>query len=111
MKIAVDGMGGDYAPEAIVEGAVLAAQQYNTDIILVGDEVRLERELDRLQAHKLPITICHASEVVHMDEAPGMALRRKRFSSIRVAIELVRSGEAQAVVSAGTPGRPWLPPP
>jgi glycerol-3-phosphate acyltransferase PlsX len=104
MKIAVDGMGGDYAPEAIVEGAVLAAQQYNTDIILVGDEVRLERELDRLQAHKLPITICHASEVVHMDEAPGMALRRKRFSSIRVAIELVRSGEAQAVVSAGNTG-------
>ena len=104
MKIAVDGMGGDYAPEAIVEGAVLAAQQYNADIILVGDEARLERELDRLQPHKLPIAICHASEVVHMDEAPGMALRRKRFSSIRVAIELVRSGEAQAVVSAGNTG-------
>jgi glycerol-3-phosphate acyltransferase PlsX len=104
MKIAVDGMGGDYAPEAIVEGAVLAAQQYNAEIILVGDEVRLERELDRLHAHKLPITICHASEVVHMDEAPGMALRKKRFSSIRVAIELVRSGEAQAVVSAGNTG-------
>jgi glycerol-3-phosphate acyltransferase PlsX len=97
-------MGGDYAPEAIVEGAVLAAQQYNAEIILVGDEVRLERELDRLHAHKLPITICHASEVVHMDEAPGMALRKKRFSSIRVAIELVRSGEAQAVVSAGNTG-------
>ena len=104
MKIAVDGMGGDYAPEAIVEGAVLAAQQYNAEIILVGDEVRLERELDRLHAHKLPIAICHASEVVHMDEAPGMALRKKRFSSIRVAIELVRSGEAQAVVSAGNTG-------
>jgi glycerol-3-phosphate acyltransferase PlsX len=104
MKIAVDGMGGDYAPEAIVEGAVLAAQQYNADLLLVGDERRLERELDRLQAHKLPITVCHASEVVHMDEAPGMALRRKRFSSIRVAIELVRSGEAQAVVSAGNTG-------
>jgi glycerol-3-phosphate acyltransferase PlsX len=104
MKIAVDGMGGDYAPQAIVEGAVLAAQQYNTNIILVGDEARLERELDRLQAHKLPISLCHASEVVHMEEAPGMALRKKRFSSIRVAIELVRSGEAQAVVSAGNSG-------
>jgi fatty acid/phospholipid biosynthesis enzyme len=104
MKIAVDGMGGDYAPEAIVEGAVLAAQQYNAEIILVGDEVRLERELDRLHARKLPIAICHASEVVHMDEAPGMALRKKRFSSIRVAIGLVRSGEAQAVVSAGNTG-------
>ncbi|MCZ6872317.1 MAG: phosphate acyltransferase PlsX [bacterium] len=104
MKIAVDGMGGDYAPQAIVEGAVLAAQEYNSELILVGDETRLERELDRLQAHNLPISICHASEVVHMEEAPGMALRKKRFSSIRVAIELVRSGEAQAVVSAGNTG-------
>ena len=104
MKIAVDGMGGDYAPQAIVEGAVLAAQELNVDIILVGDEARLERELDRLQAHKLPISVCHASEVVYMDEAPGMALRRKRFSSIRVATELVRSGGAQAIVSAGNTG-------
>jgi glycerol-3-phosphate acyltransferase PlsX len=104
MKIAVDGMGGDYAPQAIVEGAVLAAQEHNADIILVGDEVRLARELDRLQAHHLPIIICHAAEVVHMDEAPGMALRKKRFSSIRVAIELVRREEAQAVVSAGNTG-------
>ena len=104
MKIAVDGMGGDYAPQAIVEGAVLAAQEHNADIILVGDEARLARELDRLQAHHLPITICHAAEVVHMDEAPGMALRKKRFSSIRVAIELVRREEAQAVVSAGNTG-------
>lgn len=104
MKIAVDGMGGDYAPQAIVEGAVLAAQELHADIVLVGDESRLEREIDRLQAHKLPISICHASEVVYMDEAPGMALRKKRFSSIRVATELVRSGGAQAVVSAGNTG-------
>ncbi|GIX46407.1 MAG: phosphate acyltransferase [Candidatus Tectimicrobiota bacterium] len=104
MRIAVDGMGGDYAPQAIVEGAVLAAQEYNTPIVLVGDEAHLERELDRLQARKLPISVCHAAEVVHMDEAPGMALRRKRFSSIRVAIELMRSGEVQAVVSAGNTG-------
>ncbi len=104
MKIAVDGMGGDYAPQAIVEGAVLAAQELNADIVLVGDESRLGREIDRLQAHKLPISICHATEVVYMDEAPGMALRKKRFSSIRVATELVRSGGAHAVVSAGNTG-------
>jgi phosphate acyltransferase len=67
MKIAVDGMGGDYAPQAIVEGAVLAAQEHNADIILVGDEARLARELDRLQAHHLPITICHAAEAVFLD--------------------------------------------
>jgi len=79
MKIAVDGMGGDFAPQAIVEGAVLAAQEHNADIILVGDETRLGRELDRLQAHNLPISICHATEVVHMEEAPGMALRKKTF--------------------------------
>lgn len=104
MKIAVDGMGGDHAPQAIVEGAVLAAQEYNANIILVGDEQQLGRELDRLQARHLPITIFHAAEVVHMDEAPGMALRKKRFSSIRVAIELVRRDEAQAIVSAGHTG-------
>jgi phosphate acyltransferase len=104
MKIAVDGMGGDYAPQAIVEGAVLAAQELNANIVLVGDEARLERELDRLQAHNLSISLCHASEVVYMDEAPGMALRKKRFASIRVAMELVRSGTAQAVVSAGNSG-------
>lgn len=104
MKIAVDGMGGDYAPQAIVEGAVLAAQESKADIILVGDEARLERELERLQAGALPITICHAAEVVHMDESPGMALRKKRFSSIRVAMDLVRSQAAQAVVSAGHTG-------
>src|SRR3989475_5721194 len=104
MKIAVDGMGGDFAPQAIVEGAVLAAQEHNADIILVGDETRLGRELDRLQAHNLPISICHATEVVHMEEAPGVALRKKRFSSIRVAIELVHREEAHAVVSAGNTG-------
>ncbi|WP_256868460.1 phosphate acyltransferase PlsX [Candidatus Entotheonella palauensis] len=102
--MAVDGMGGDYAPQAIVEGSVLAAQELNVEIVLVGDEARLEREIDRLQAHKLPISICHASEVVYMHEAPGMALRKKRFSSIRVATELVRSGGAEAVVSAGNTG-------
>ncbi|MCH9662224.1 MAG: phosphate acyltransferase PlsX [Gammaproteobacteria bacterium] len=104
MKIAVDGMGGDYAPQAIVEGAVLAAQEFNVETILVGDEVKLGRELDRLQARQLPITVCHASEVVEMDEAPGMALRRKRYSSIRVATGLVRCGDAQAIVSAGNTG-------
>jgi glycerol-3-phosphate acyltransferase PlsX len=104
MKIAVDGMGGDYAPQAIVEGAVLAAQESSADIILVGDEVRLERELDRLHAHNLPIDICHASEVVYMGEAPVMALRKKRYSSIRVATGLVQRGEAHAVVSFGNTG-------
>ena len=104
MKIAVDGMGGDYAPQAIVEGAVLAVQELGAEVILVGDEARLERELDRLQAHNLPISICHASEVVYMDEAPVTAVRKKRFASIRVATQLVRSGRAQAVVSFGNTG-------
>ena len=84
MKIAVDGMGGDYAPQAIVEGAVLAVQELAAEVILVGDEARLERELDRLQAHNLPISICHASEVVYMDEDPFTAVLKKRFETIRV---------------------------
>jgi hypothetical protein len=68
MKIAVDGMGGDYAPQAIVEG-LCHAQEHNA-IILVEDEPRLARELDRLRAHHLPMPFA-MREVVHMEEAPG----------------------------------------
>jgi len=104
MKIAVDAMGGDYGPAVVVEGSVAAAREYGTAISLVGDKSAIEREIHRLGAPGLPITIRHASQVVGMAEAPSQALRRKRDSSLRVAAELVKEGEAAAFVSAGNTG-------
>lgn len=104
MKIAVDAMGGDYAPSVVVEGAVWATRDTGIPIILVGDRERVEDELKRYDWERLPISIKHASEVVGMDESPTQAIRRKKDSSIRVCFELVRGGEAGAVVSAGNSG-------
>jgi len=104
MRIAVDAMGGDVGPPVTVEGAVAAARELELEIVLVGDKATLERELGRQAAANLPITIRHASQVVAMDEPPSHALRRKRDSSMRVAAELVRDGEAAAFVSAGNTG-------
>ena len=105
MKIAVDAMGGDNAPQAIVAGAVQAAKEYGVGIILVGIEQAVREELNRHpQAKTLPIEIRNASEVVDMLDSPVTVFRRKKDSSIRVANELVKSGEAVAVISAGHTG-------
>jgi glycerol-3-phosphate acyltransferase PlsX len=104
MKIAVDAMGGDLGPTVIVEGAVAAARELGMASVLVGDRAAIEREIARLNAQKLPVTVQHASQVVGMAEPPSQALRRKRDSSMRVAAELVRSGECAAMVSAGNTG-------
>lgn len=104
MRIAVDAMGGDNGPAVIVEGAVAAAREYGFEIALVGDKAAVERELDRSRGSGLPITVRHASQVVEMGETPSQALRRKRDSSMRVAAELVRDGEASAFISAGNTG-------
>jgi phosphate acyltransferase len=104
MKIAVDAMGGDFGPAVVVEGAVAACREMGLASVLVGDKAAVEREIARLNAQDLPITIRHASQVVGMGEAPSQALRRKRDSSLRVAAELVREGECEALVSAGNTG-------
>lgn len=104
MKIVVDAMGGDYGPAVVVEGAVAAAREYGTAVALVGDKSAIEREIARLGASGLPLTLHHASQVVGMGESPSQALRRKRDSSLRVAAELVKDGEAAAFVSAGNTG-------
>jgi phosphate acyltransferase len=105
MKIAVDAMGGDNAPQAIVAGAVQAARDYGIGIILVGIEQSVWQELARHpQAKTLPIEVRNAAEVVDMHDSPSTAFRRKKNSSIRVANELVKSGEAAAVFSAGHTG-------
>ncbi|MBI1950364.1 MAG: phosphate acyltransferase PlsX [Acidobacteria bacterium] len=104
MKIAIDAMGGDFAPSHPVAGAVLAAREYGAHLILVGRRDAIERELAKHRAHGLPIEIVHASEAVAMDESPVTAFRRKKDSSIRVAATLVRDGRAAGVVSAGNTG-------
>ncbi|MFQ5893095.1 MAG: phosphate acyltransferase PlsX [Nitrospinota bacterium] len=102
--IAVDAMGGDYAPQTIVEGAVLAAGEFQIPVMLVGDKKVLEEELAKHETADLPVHLQHASQVVAMDEAPSQALRRKKDSSIRVAMQLVKNGEADAVFTAGHTG-------
>ena len=106
MRIAVDAMGGDFAPREIVHGAVEAARGLTCArrIILVGDNDVLKRELARQGHVPSKIEICHASEVVAMDEAPALAVRRKKDSSIGRAVDLVKQGEADAMLSAGNTG-------
>ena len=106
MKVAVDAMGGDFAPQVIVEGAVLAAKERRIPVILVGDKDRVTYELSKYGSciKDLPLSLQHASTVVGMHESPSSALRRKKDSSIRVAFELVKKGEANGVVSAGNSG-------
>ena len=105
MRIALDAMGGDFAPDRIVAGAVEAAASARGayEVVLVGDEPVLRERFGKL-IHGLPIEIVHADEVIAMDEAPAAALRRKRESSINVAMGLHRSGDVDAVVSAGNTG-------
>ena len=105
VTIAVDAMGGDHAPEAEVEGAVRAAKAYPVQIVLVGREERVQKELARYEdSMGLPIKVVHASEVVTMEDSAAKAMRNKRDSSIRVAARLVRDGTVQGLVSAGNTG-------
>jgi glycerol-3-phosphate acyltransferase PlsX len=105
MKIAVDAMGGDFAPQAVVAGAVQAAREYGVGIILVGIEEIVQAELRKHPfARSLPIEVRNATQVVDMLDSPATVFRRKKDSSIRVANELVKSGEAVAVISAGHTG-------
>jgi len=105
MKIAVDAMGGDFAPRSIVEGAVLAAREHGVPVVLVGDETVVRREAAKIPgAESLPITYVHASEAVGMDESPLTPIRKKKDSSIKVAFDLLKEGEVSGVVSAGNSG-------
>ena len=105
MKIAVDAMGGDYAPEQIVFGAVRAAKKYGCEIVLVGDEPQIREVLKREDGwEKLGITIHHTTQVIGMDEHPADAVRTKKDSSVVVATRLVKDGVCDAVLSAGSTG-------
>jgi glycerol-3-phosphate acyltransferase PlsX len=102
VRIALDAMGGDHAPEEIVKGALLAANEYLVDVILVGQEERVRKELGgSVPAH---IEIVDAREVVEMDDNALAPIRKKRNSSVRVCANLVKEGRADAMVSAGHTG-------
>ena len=104
--IALDAMGGDHGPSVIVPAAKMALNEIsNIQLVLVGDQVRLGAEMEKLGlSNETRIRIQHASEVVTMDEAAVLALKKKKDSSMRVAINLVKENKVQACVSAGNTG-------
>lgn len=105
MKIAVDAMGGDYAPSVIVEGAVNAAKEFGCKVILVGIEERIKEELrKRGAADNSSIEIVNANEVIEMSEPAALSIRKKRGSSIHKGIELIKTQNADAFFSAGNTG-------
>ncbi len=105
MRIALDAMGGDHAPSVNIEGAIETINEYkDIDVILVGDEVLVREELKKKRYAADRISMEHASQVVEMHESPTVAIRKKKNSSIRVGIELVKSGRADGFVSAGHSG-------
>ena len=108
MIIALDAMGGDFAPASTVEGALLAAKESEHKILLVGPEKLIAEELlkhqKRFNLTALDIEIVNAQEVVGMDEHPAKAVRQKKNSSLSVCAKLVAAGKADAFVSLGNSG-------
>jgi glycerol-3-phosphate acyltransferase PlsX len=104
IRVALDAMGGDQGPDVNVEGAVIAARELGLSVLLVGIEDEIARSLKRHSTNGLGVAIYHAPETVGMHESPSAALRRKKQSSIRVGLELVKRGDADAFISAGNTG-------
>lgn len=104
MKIAVDGMGGDFAPDAVVQGCVDAVKAFNIDIIITGPEELISQKLKNYEYPKEKIHIVNATEVISPNEEPVRALKRKKDSSLVKALNLVKAGEADAILSAGSTG-------
>lgn len=104
MKIAVDAMGGDFAPDEIIKGSVLGAREHGVGIILVGPEELIRTELAKYDNSGLDIEIEHTDEYLVEGEHPAFAMRKKRNASIMVATKLVREGRAAAAVGVGPTG-------
>src|ERR1700730_17907045 len=102
--IALDAMGGDHAPRAEVEGAILAARELDVRVLLGGIEATARQELNRHKQRDLPIELVNATEVITMSDSPSQAFRRKKDSSLHIAARLVRDGKADALVTAGNTG-------
>ncbi|MBU1862527.1 MAG: phosphate acyltransferase PlsX [Candidatus Omnitrophica bacterium] len=103
-RIAVDGMGGDFAPYAAVDGAVQAANDFNLEVVIVGQENVIKRELQKHKVTGGKLFIQHAPEVVDMGESPVSAIKKKKNSSIAVGIDLLKQRDVNAFVSAGNTG-------
>ncbi|MCK4431140.1 MAG: phosphate acyltransferase PlsX [Candidatus Aminicenantes bacterium] len=100
MRVAVDAMGGDFGAKVMVEGAVKASQENQIEVLLVGVEALIKKELDRIDHSKAKVTIINAAEAIGMGEGL-LSFRRKKKSSIRIGTQLVKKEEAQAFVSTG----------
>ena len=103
MRVAVDAMGGDYGPEVTVPGALSAAQEFQIDVVLVGIESLIKKELEKLNGAKSKVSIVNASESISMAESL-LSFRKKKKSSIRIGTQLVKQKIADAFVSAGNTG-------
>lgn len=103
-RIALDAMGGDYAPGEVVLGAVQAARELGIGVLLVGPEDQIRSELAKYDTAGLDLEVVHTDEVIGMDEHPAEAVRAKKRNSITLCHELVRDGKAAGAVSAGNSG-------
>jgi len=104
MKIIVDAMGGDFAPDVVIEGAIAAVNEYDTEIVLVGDEERIKSLLQKFKYSGSKISVYPAKEAIEMCEPAALSVRRKRNSSIVVGMNLVKEGKGDAFFSAGNTG-------
>ncbi|WP_291632334.1 phosphate acyltransferase PlsX [Clostridium sp.] len=104
MVVVVDGMGGDFSPSAVVEGCVVAIKEYDVDILITGPCDLIQSELKKYTYDCNKIRVIDAREVISTSEHPVMAVKRKKDSSLVKALNLVKSGEADAIISAGSSG-------
>ncbi|EGT4966109.1 phosphate acyltransferase PlsX [Clostridioides difficile] len=104
MKIVIDGMGGDNAPKSNVEGAVNAIKEYQVDLIITGDKDLLEKEFSNYGFDRNKLEIVHTTEIIENEDKPVKAIRSKKDSSMVVALNLVKEGKADAIISAGNTG-------
>jgi len=104
MKIVLDAMGGDYAPPVAVEGGVWAARECGVEVILVGREEDVQKELAKHDTSGLSLPIVHAGQVIEMEEHPAAAVKAKKDSSMVVGMDMVKRGEGEAFVTMGNSG-------
>ncbi|MBU3186164.1 phosphate acyltransferase PlsX [Clostridium estertheticum] len=104
MIVVVDGMGGDFCPNAVVEGCIAAIKEYNIKILITGSEELIREELKKHTYDTNKIKIINTTEVIDVSEHPVMAVKRKKDSSLVKALNLVKNGEADAIISAGSTG-------
>lgn len=103
-KIAVDVMGGDHAPDEIIKGCIKAAKEIQSTLVLVGREDVIKEKLSAYTYDPSKIEIVHADEVIEMGEAPVMAIRKKKNSSIVIGLKLVKEKQVEGLISAGSTG-------